>query len=189
MKRAFDFAASAAGLLVLAPVVVLLAIAVRLETPGSPIFAQSRVGRDGRHFTCYKLRTMYVGTGDQPTHAVQKSAVTRLGHWLRKLKLDEIPQLYNVLVGEMSLVGPRPCLPSQKELVDARRRLGVLTVRPGVTGLAQIQDIDMSNPDRLAAVDAEYVRTRSFKGDMGLLLATLLGRGMNVDRIKSNRTS
>ena len=92
-------------------------------------------------------------------------------------------RLVNVLAGDMSLVGPRPCLPSQLELIEARRRLGVLEVRPGITGLAQVGGIDMSNADRLAEVDAQYVRNQSFRGDLKLIWATLRGQGVGIDQV------
>jgi O-antigen biosynthesis protein WbqP len=183
MKRAFDVAASALFLLLFSPILLMIIIAIRLESPGKAIFAQLRVGRNGRPFTCYKLRTMHSGTADLPTHQVQASAITALGEHLRRLKIDEVPQLWNVLIGDMSLVGPRPCLPSQVELVEARRRLGVLEVRPGITGLAQVSGVDMSDANRLAEIDAQYVRSQSIPGDFGLIWATLRGKGMGVDRV------
>jgi O-antigen biosynthesis protein WbqP len=102
---------------------------------------------------------------------------------MRRFKIDELPQIFNVLAGDMSLVGPRPCLPSQVELIEARRKLGVLNVRPGITGLAQVRGVDMSNADRLAELDSQYVNTQSFAGDLGLLWATLRGQGVGVDQI------
>ena len=108
---------------------------------------------------------MYSGTANLPTHEVQASSVTALGEHLRRFKVDELPQLCNVLIGDMSLVGPRPCLPSQTALVEARRHLGVFEVRPGITGLAQVNGVDMSDANRLAEIDAQYVRTQSLIGD------------------------
>src|SRR5579883_555003 len=183
MKRLFDVIIAALALLMFWPVLAVLLIWIRLETPGAPIFAQIRVGRQGRPFTCYKLRTMYRSTANLPTHQTGASAITPFGKYLRRLKLDELPQLYNVIVGDMSLVGPRPCLPAQVELIEARRRLGVLDVRPGITGLAQVQGIDMSDPERLARGDAEYARTHRLALDVRLLLATLCGGGLGVDRV------
>lgn len=183
MKRLFDILVCATFLLVFWPILLVIIIAIRLQSPGPAIFAQLRVGRNGEPFTCYKLRTMYVGTADLPTHEVQASSVTPLGEYLRRFKVDELPQFWNVLAGQMSLVGPRPCLPSQALLIEARRRLGVFSVRPGITGLAQVNDIDMSEPERLAKVDAQYVASQSFAGDLKLLWATLRGRGMAVDRV------
>jgi O-antigen biosynthesis protein WbqP len=183
MKRAFDVSACGLFLLFFWPVLLVVIIAIRLQSPGPAIFKQVRVGKDGRLFTCYKLRTMYSGTANLPTHQVQSSSVTGLGDHLRRFKIDELPQLWNVLSGDMSLVGPRPCLPSQAELVEARRRLGVLAVRPGITGLAQVGGIDMSDANRLAEVDARYVRSQSFLADLKLIWATLRGRGVGVDQV------
>jgi O-antigen biosynthesis protein WbqP len=183
MKRAFDVAACAVFLLFFWPLLLMAIVVIRLQSPGPAIFKQVRVGKAGRPFTCYKLRTMYSGTANLPTHEVQASSVTVLGEHLRRLKIDELPQLCNVLIGDMSLVGPRPCLPSQTALVEARRQLGVLAVRPGITGLAQVSGIDMSDAKRLAEVDAQYVRSQSLIGDFRLILATLRGQGVGVDQV------
>ena len=150
------------------------------RTPGPAIFAQTRIGRRGQPFTCYKLRTMWAQTPELPTHQIGQAALTPLGRHLRRLKLDELPQLYNVLVGDMSLVGPRPCLPSQTELIEARRGSACWSWRasPGWRG----KDIDMSDPQRLAELDAN-MRTQSLAGDLRLMAATLFGGGMNVDRM------
>jgi O-antigen biosynthesis protein WbqP len=183
MKRAFDVVACGLFLLLFWPILLIVIIAIRLQSPGPAIFRQVRVGKDGRPFTCYKLRTMYSGTANLPTHEVQASSVTPLGEHLRRFKVDELPQLCNVLIGDMSLVGPRPCLPSQIALVEARRQLGVLEVRPGITGLAQVNGVDMSDANRLAEIDAQYVRTQSLMGDFRLILATLRGQGVGVDQV------
>jgi O-antigen biosynthesis protein WbqP len=186
MKRAIDILASLLGLLIFAPILAVAALAICLESRGSPIFAQTRIGQKGQFFRCFKLRTMYEKTPTLPTHQVEESAVTRVGARLRRWKLDELPQFLNVLLGQMSIVGPRPCLPVQTELIEARRRLGVLDARPGITGLAQVREIDMSDPERLAQVDAEYLRTRTFVIDLELVLATILGSGRGVDRVRSS---
>lgn len=183
MKRLFDIAASLFGLVFLGWLVGLLAWRVRKDSPGPGILAQPRVGRDGAVFVCYKLRTMLVGTLHAASHETPVSAVTPLGATLRRYKLDELPQLWNVLKGEMSFVGPRPCLPVQERLIEERDRLGVLSVRPGITGLAQVQGVDMSDPVRLAAIDAEYVKERSFIGDLVLILRTVTGAGRG-DRVR-----
>lgn len=160
-------------------------IAIRLHSPGPGLFRQTRVGRGGRPFTCYKFRTMKQGTAQAGTHEVSAVAVTDgLGSLLRRSKLDELPQILNILRDEISLVGPRPCLPVQVELVEARRRRGVLEVKPGITGLAQIEGIDMSDPDRLARRDADYVALQSLTLDLGILIATGLGRGQGDKIIK-----
>ena len=126
MKRAIDLTSGVVGLVVCAPVLIGLIVLIRWTSPGGGLLRQRRIGRYGQVFTCYKLRTMYAGTGDRATHLVGEAAITPIGRILRKTKLDELPQLYNVARGEMSLVGPRPCLPSQHELICARNRRGVL---------------------------------------------------------------
>ncbi|WP_258051989.1 sugar transferase [Mesorhizobium sp. INR15] len=160
-------------LAVTSPVQLLAMLAIRVSSPGPAIFSQTRVGREGILFRCHKLRTMYVGTPSLPTHEAPVSAVTALGRTLRKLKVDELPQLWNVLKGEMSLVGPRPCLPSQTELIELRRELGVSAALPGITGLAQIRGVDMSNPRLCAGTDAEYLKAASIGFDLRILLGTI----------------
>ncbi len=175
MKRALDIAAAIVGLVFAVPIIAAAAIAIRLDSPGPALFCQTRVGRRRQLFTCYKLRTMHVGTAERATHLIGEAAITRFGRFARRTKLDEVPQLFNVLTGDMSLVGPRPCLPSQTELVEARSRLGVFEARPGVTGLAQIQGVDMSTPQRLAELDSEYLRSRTLAGDLRIIVATIFG--------------
>ncbi|BCH11089.1 sugar transferase [Mesorhizobium sp. 131-3-5] len=177
LKRAFDLVAAVLLLLVTSPVLLLCMLAVRASSPGPVIFSQTRVGRDGVLFRCHKLRTMYQGTPSLPSHEAPANAVTAVGRTLRKFKLDELPQFWNVLRGEMSLVGPRPCLPTQTELIERRRQLGVLAARPGITGMAQIRGIDMSNPQLLAKTDAAYLRTASFWLDLRILFGTLYRHG------------
>lgn len=152
-------------------------IAIKLSSPGPGIFAQERVGKDGRKFTCYKFRTMVVGTKQAGTHEVASASVTSVGNFLRKTKIDELPQIWNILKNEMSLVGPRPCLPVQKELIAARKERGVLEIKGGITGWAQIAGIDMSDPIRLAKVDAEYLALRTIVLDLKIILATAIGQG------------
>jgi O-antigen biosynthesis protein WbqP len=188
MKRSFDFLACALFLLVCWPILLIVIIAIRLQSPGPAIFVQVRVGKDERPFACYKLRTMYSGTANLPTHEVKASSLTALGGHLRRFKIDELPQLWNVLIGDMSLVGPRPCMPSQTDLVEVRRQLGVFQVRPGITGLAQVNGIDMSDANRLAEIDAQYVRTRSLMGDFRLIMATLRGQGIGIDQVVRHNT-
>lgn len=182
-KRIFDLVVSAVGLAVLWPVIAIAMIAVRRSSPGPAIFSHTRIGRDGRPFKLYKLRTMQHGTNLVPTHVVDSNALTPVGRFLRRTKLDELPQLVNVLKGEMSLVGPRPCLATQTELLEARKRVGALGVRPGITGLAQVRGIDMSDPVKLAVVDGIYARGRTFAGDLWLVLQTVSGRGIGIDSV------
>ena len=172
MNRAADIALSLPLLVLTSPVVAVAALAIRLTSEGPALFSQVRVGRGEVSFRCRKLRTMVVGTVSGATHEIPKSAVTPIGRILRKYKIDELPQLWNVLVGEMSLVGPRPCLPQQDKLVALRRKLEVYSIRPGITGLAQVRGIDMSHPAACAAADAEYLRTVSAGLDVRILLRT-----------------
>ena len=135
---------------------------IGLFDTGSPIFLQERVGRNKKPFTLVKFRTMSVDTASVASHLASSTSITKLGGFLRKTKLDELPQLWNVLKGEMSLVGPRPNLFSQEELINERDKLSVYDSRPGITGLAQINDIDMSVPKLLAETDAKMIREMSF---------------------------
>lgn len=180
MKRAVDLVASAFGLLLASPVLLVLALAIRSTSEGPALFRQVRVGRDEKPFVCLKLRTMYAGTPSVPTHDAPAAAATRLGLILRRWKLDELPQLWNVLVGEMSLVGPRPCLPGQHELIAERRRRGVFSIRPGVTGLAQVSGVDMSDPAGCAALDARYMAGMGLLPDMAILFRTFVRPGRAV---------
>lgn len=182
MTRVFDIVFAGLGLVLGAPLFLLLTVAGWLDT-GSPLFRQQRVGRDQKPFTLVKFRTMRPGTPSVGTHLADASAITRWGAFLRKSKLDELPQLWNVLKGEMSLVGPRPCLPNQTELIAARAQRGVFAVRPGITGLAQIEGIDMSTPELLAETDARMIASLDLSAYFRYLLLTLLGRGQG-DRVR-----
>jgi O-antigen biosynthesis protein WbqP len=180
--RALDVVLSAVGLVVGSPLLVVLWAWGWFESR-SPLIRQVRIGRDQQPFELVKFRTMRLGTADLPTHMVDANAVTPFGRFLRRSKLDELPQLWNVLKGEMSLVGPRPCLPTQSELVAERAALGVFAVRPGITGVAQLSGVDMSMPRRLAEVDAGMIRDLGLKLYLGCIVATALGRGWG-DRVR-----
>jgi O-antigen biosynthesis protein WbqP len=177
MKRAFDLLVSALGLIFLAPVMLIIAGLVSRSSSGGALFVQSRVGKAEKLFRCYKFRTMAHGAPVAGSHEVSGSWVTPIGRRLRSLKLDELPQLFNVLRGDMSLVGPRPCLPNQAEVIAARRARNVFEIRPGITGIAQLASIDMSTPEQLADADRRYIDTRTFLGDLRIIAATLLGGG------------
>ncbi|XUY29650.1 sugar transferase [Agrobacterium sp. rho-8.1] len=176
-KRVFDIIASAGGLIVFSPLFLVLVILIRRDSPGGALFLQQRVGRHERIFTCIKFRTMAAGTPNVGSHNAQQSWITPLGKKIRSVKLDELPQLINVLKGDMSLVGPRPCLPNQSEVIAARRERNIFSVRPGVTGLAQVQGVDMSTPELLAAIDASYINSTSFSRDLRLIVATAFSGG------------
>lgn len=184
MKRTFDIVGAACGLLVIWPFILLLVIMIRRQSYGPGIFSQERIGRGGQIFICHKLRTMQFGAPNVPTHLAPAAELTPIGKFLRKTKLDELPQLWNVLKGEMSFVGPRPCLPSQAALIEERQKRDVFTIRPGITGLAQINRVDMSSPIKLAEIDAEYVRTRSFVLDLEILFKTVFGRAGSGDLVR-----
>lgn len=163
-------------------------IAVKTTSPGPGIFAQERIGKEGRPFTCYKFRTMHVGTKQAGTHEVTAAANTTIGVFLRKTKIDELPQIFNILFNQLRLVGPRPCLPVQTDLIEARRRAGVLDVKGGITGLSQIRGIDMREPDILAEADAEYLALRTFLLDIKIILATARGKGQG-DRVSTESSA
>lgn len=185
-KRLFDLVVASIGAIVAAPVILVCMAAIRIDSPGAALFRQTRVGKGEREFTCLKLRTMRIGTRNAPSHETGSSSVTSVGRFLRASKLDELPQLWNILKGDMSLVGPRPCLPEQATLIEARRRYGLYDIRPGVTGVAQVAGVDMSAPEELAALDATYLQDKSLKADVKLIVATLLGSGRG-DRVNSVR--
>jgi lipopolysaccharide/colanic/teichoic acid biosynthesis glycosyltransferase len=187
--RAVDITAAIAGLAAGLPIMLPLIAAIRLTSPGPAIYRQERVGRFQKPFVCLKFRTMRADTPIAATHLTPASAVTPLGHVLRATKFDELPQLWNVLVGEMSLVGPRPCLPRQTELIAERERFGLHAVRPGITGPAQIMKVDMSDPQRLARLDADWLSQRSVANYLKIVALTILGRGAG-DRVRvSDRSS
>jgi O-antigen biosynthesis protein WbqP len=181
MIRAFDVFFSLLGLISLSPLFVLLWILVFFETR-APFFKQTRVGRYQAPFLLVKFRTMRPDTASVATHLVDASAVTSFGRFLRRTKLDELPQLLNVLVGDMSLVGPRPCLSNQRELIEHREALGVFNARPGITGLAQIQRVDMSTPELLAKIDAQMLESLTFRDYFRYIFLTVMGRGTG-DRV------
>ena len=158
-------------------------VAIRLDSKGPGIFSQKRVGLAGSVFTCYKFRTMRVGTKQVGTHELTQDSVTRLGSFLRRTKLDELPQIWNILRGELSLVGPRPCLPTQLALVQERQKRGVFAIRLGITGLSQINGIDMSNPILLARWDAQYIALQSLLLDIKIIVGTFVGRGQG-DKVR-----
>ncbi|PKQ53377.1 lipid carrier--UDP-N-acetylgalactosaminyltransferase [Vibrio cholerae] len=180
--RFLDFIFALIGLLLLWPVLLIVCILGYFDT-GSPIFCQQRVGKHQRPFILIKFRTMPSNTASVATHLVGASSVTKLGQFLRKTKLDELPQLINVLKGEMSLVGPRPCLFNQQDLIVERESRGVFTVLPGITGLAQVNEVDMSTPVKLAELDQQMIQTLNLKNYFTYIIQTVLGKGAG-DRVK-----
>jgi O-antigen biosynthesis protein WbqP len=180
--RVLDFVFSLLGLVVGSPVLLILTVIGLFDT-GSPIFRQVRVGRYQQPFTLIKFRTMKVDTASVATHLANSAAITSFGHFLRKTKLDELPQLWNVLKGEMSLVGPRPGLFNQAELTEERAKRGVYDVRPGITGLAQVSEIDMSTPSLLAETDQKMIQSLTVADYFKYIFMTVAGKGAG-DRVR-----
>jgi lipopolysaccharide/colanic/teichoic acid biosynthesis glycosyltransferase len=179
--RVFDFVFSLLGLVCGFPVLLLLTVIGLFDT-GSPIFRQERVGRHKKPFTLVKFRTMRKDTASVASHLASADAITPFGRFLRRTKLDELPQLWNVLKGEMSLVGPRPCLFNQQELIAEREQRGVLNARPGITGLAQVNDIDMSTPKLLAETDQTMLQNLTVGAYFKYIFMTVAGKGAG-DRV------
>jgi O-antigen biosynthesis protein WbqP len=182
MIRMIDIFLAYIGLLFCSPLLLLLLVCGWIDTR-SPLFRQERVGRHQKPFILVKFRTMRPDTASVASHLADASAVTKLGHFLRRTKLDELPQLWNVLRGEMSLVGPRPCLFNQTELIRERATREVFEAKPGITGLAQIQGIDMSTPELLATTDAEMLQSLNLKTYFKYIFKTITGAGQG-DRVR-----
>lgn len=183
MIRCLDVMFALLGLVLGFPILLLIYVIGLFDT-GSPLFMQERVGRNKKRFVLIKFRTMSLDTASVASHLASTSSITKLGGFLRKTKLDELPQLWNVLKGEMSLVGPRPGLFNQIELTAEREKLGVFSVQPGITGLAQVSEIDMSTPKLLAETDSEMIKSLNIKSYFTYIFMTVLGKGSG-DRIKS----
>ena len=173
-KRVLDVVVAAAALIVLAPLLLALALAVRIESPGPALFRQRRVGRGSSEFIILKFRTMRAGTPDLASHLVGpgSSRVTQLGRFLRRTSLDELPQLFNVLAGDMTLVGPRPALYNQDDLIALRQRLGIDALKPGVTGWAQVHGRDDLPVPAKVEYDREYLERLSPWLDLWIALRT-----------------
>ncbi len=174
IRRGLDLLIAGVGSAVTAPVVALFALAIRLESPGHPIYTQTRIGRDGEPFTIYKLRTMVAGaefTGAGLAINQGDDRITRVGSFLRRTSLDELPNLWNVLRGEMSIVGPRPTIPVQVAQYSERER-GRLAVKPGITGWAQVHGRASLPWDQRIELDLWYVEHRSLALDLRILART-----------------
>ncbi|WP_273426641.1 sugar transferase [Marinobacter sp.] len=182
MLRVMDILFSALGLIVGFPILVAIFVVGLFDT-GSPLFMQERVGRYKKPFTLVKFRTMSRETKSVASHLANVSSITQLGHFLRRTKLDELPQLWNVLKGEMSLVGARPCLYSQEALIREREARRVLDHRPGITGLAQVNGIDMSTPELLAETDQKMLSSLGVKDYFSYIIQTVSGKGAG-DRVR-----
>lgn len=177
MKRGIDCILSLIGLIILSPILLIIAVIIKVTSPGPILFRQERVGKNNEHFRIMKFRTMRIDTPkDCPTHLLVNpdQYITKIGHILRKTSLDELPQLWNIFIGDMAVIGPRPSLPNQYDLNELRDQNGASAVRPGLTGLAQISGRDELEISVKAALDGEYVKNISFFMDLKLFLGTFI---------------
>ena len=175
-KRLLDILLSGVGILVLLPVYLLLAIAIKIDNPGPVFFRQKRVGIHKSHFQILKFRTMKMNTPkDTPTHLLEnpEQYITKVGRILRKTSLDELPQILQIFTGDMSIIGPRPALWNQFDLIEERDKYGANDVRPGLTGLAQVMGRDELPIEVKAKYDGEYVKDISFKNDAKIFFRTI----------------
>tara|TARA_Y100000589_G_scaffold140564_1_gene134279 strand:- start:3118 stop:3669 length:552 start_codon:yes stop_codon:yes gene_type:complete len=182
MLRITDILLSSLGLIIFSPLILIVYLIIYSENQ-SPLFFQERLGRKEKIFLLVKFRTMPIGTGNYATHLVDPSNISLIGNVLRKTKIDELPQLWNVLKGDMSLVGPRPCLITQKELIKARLQFDIYNAKPGITGLAQIRGIDMSEPILLAKTERKMLRNFNLLSYFYYIFLTFFGLGFG-DRVK-----
>ncbi|MGX7164023.1 sugar transferase [Enterococcus massiliensis] len=176
LKRGIDFLLSLIGIIVLSPIFLLLFLAIKLDSKGPIIFKQKRVGKNKRYFNIYKFRTMRVDTPkEMPTHLLENPDyfITKVGKFLRKTSLDELPQLWNILKGDMAIIGPRPCLWNQYDLIEARDLYGANDIRPGLTGLAQISGRDELEIPIKAKLDGTYTKEMSFGLDVKCFFGTI----------------
>lgn len=176
LKRVFDFFMSLIAIIILSPVILIVALAVKFTSPGPMLFKQRRIGKDNVEFEIYKFRTMRIDTPNVPTHLLENPDqwITPVGKFLRKTSLDELPQLFNILKGEMSIVGPRPALYNQIDLRDMRTAVGVHKLIPGLTGWAQINGRDEIPLSLKVRFDKEYLDRKSFLFDIKIIFMTVL---------------
>lgn len=171
-KRILDLGLASVATLLLLPVMLVIIALIKSTDPGPVFFVQRRVGTGGRQFRLYKFRSMPVDIGDLPSSEVGDIPMSRVGRLVRRTNLDELPQLFNVLAGDMSLVGPRPPLPAQERLIEMRRRNGALRCRPGLTGLAQVNSFDGMSESEKSAFDGKYARSITLLGDLSIIFRT-----------------
>ena len=186
MKRAFDFIVSLISIIILSPLFLVVSILI-LAGDGAPVFfRQERVGKNGKNFTVYKFRTMKNGIGDVATSDLNdaEEKITRTGKILRSTSIDELPQLFNILNGTMSLVGPRPLIPAEKEIHELRNKYNVYSVTPGMTGWAQVNGRDNISNETKALLDKEYVEKQSFMFDIKIIFMTV-GKVLKRSDIKN----
>ena len=176
MKRGFDILSSLIAIFLFSPILLVLAIIVKCTSPGPILFKQRRIGKDNKEFMIYKFRTMRIDTPNVATHLLKnpEQYITPIGKFMRKTSLDELPQLFNILKGEMSVVGPRPALYNQYDLIEMRTKANVHTVRPGLTGLAQVSGRDELENEQKVYFDQQYVQKQSFFFDLKLIFLTVV---------------
>ena len=177
LKRCLDFLMSLAGIIVLSPLLIILVIAIKLDSKGPVIFTQRRVGKNKKLFNIYKFRTMKIDTPkEMPTHLLENPDffITKVGKFLRKTSLDELPQLFNILKGDMAVIGPRPALWNQEDLIEERDKYGANDMRPGLTGWAQINGRDELEIEYKAELDGYYVERESFMMDVKCFFGTIV---------------
>lgn len=176
IKRVIDVIASLLGIIILSPILIILAVIIKLSSPGPVLFKQNRMGKNNERFKILKFRTMKIETPKEcPTHLLDNpdQYITNIGKFLRKTSLDELPQLFNILIGDMTIIGPRPSLPNQHDLNALRDQNGASSVRPGLTGLAQVSGRDELEIEVKAKLDGEYVKSITFIGDVNLFFKTI----------------
>lgn len=195
MKRLFDFVMSLMGIIVLSPIILIVALAVKLTSPGPMLFKQRRIGKNNNEFQIYKFRTMRIDTPNVPTHLLENPEqwITPVGKFLRKTSLDELPQLFNILKGEMSIVGPRPALYNQIDLKEMRTEAGVHKLVPGLTGWAQINGRDEIPLSLKVKLDKEYLEKKNFFFDIKIIFMTVLSvlksEGVQEGKSENNNES
>lgn len=177
LKRIIDFILSLVGIIILSPLLLILIIAIKVDSKGPVVFTQKRVGKNKKLFSIYKFRTMKIDTPkEMPTHLLKNpdEFITRVGKFLRKTSLDELPQLFNILKGDMAIIGPRPALWNQEDLIEERDKYGANDIRPGLTGWAQINGRDELEIDIKASLDGYYVEHESFWMDVKCFFGTIV---------------
>lgn len=188
-KRFIDIVLSLCGIIILSPILLIIALAIKIDSKGPVLFKQKRVGKGKKYFPILKFRTMYADVPkDVPTHLLDdpESKITKVGRFLRKSSLDELPQIFNILKGEMSIIGPRPALWNQYDLIEERDKYGANDVRPGLTGLAQVMGRDELPIDIKAKYDGEYVENINFINDVKIFFKTIFSV-ISSDGIKEGK--
>lgn len=192
MKRIFDFIMSLLAIICLSPIIIIVSLIIKVTSDGPILFKQRRIGKDNKEFNIYKFRTMRVDTPNVATHLLEnpEQYITAIGKFMRKTSLDELPQLFNILKGEMSIVGPRPALYNQLDLRDMRTKVGVHKLVPGLTGWAQINGRDEIPLDIKVKLDKEYLDQKSFLLDLKIIFLTVIkvlkSDGVQEGKVKNN---